>query len=112
MSKRDKSNPSTYPSSQAQETHISDPYLAAIEQALGKLSDVDRNTVAQHIKELAKMSKKRRHAILTLTEEEACPSAPRLASPAQQTVATTVPSRMTEYQQCDQDNPANLRVVK
>ena len=70
-SKRDKPNPSAYPSSQAQETHVSDPYLAAIEQALGELSDVDRNAVAQHIKKLAKMSKKRRHAILTLTEEEA-----------------------------------------
>ena len=69
-SKRDKPNPSAYPSSQAQETRVSDPYLTAIEQALGELSDVDSNAVAQHIKQLAKMSKKRRHAILTLTEEE------------------------------------------
>ena len=59
------------PSSQAEQTRVSDPYLTAIEQALGELSDVDRNAVAQHIKKLAKMSKKRRHAILTLTEEEA-----------------------------------------
>jgi len=44
--------------------------LTAIEQALGELSDVDSNAVAQYIKQLAKMSKKRRHAILTLTEEE------------------------------------------
>lgn len=70
-SKRDKPNPSAYPSSQPQQTRGSDPYLTAIEQALGELSDVDRNAVAQHIKKLVKMSKKRRHAILTLTEEEA-----------------------------------------
>jgi hypothetical protein len=52
-----------------QETHVSNSYLTAIEQALGGLSDVDRNAVAQHIKTLVKMSKKRRCAILTLTEE-------------------------------------------
>ena len=58
------------PSSQAEQTRVSDPYLTAIEQALGELSDVDRNAVVQHIKKLAKRSKKRRPAILTLTEEE------------------------------------------
>jgi len=63
-------NYSAYPSSQAQETQFSDPYLTAIEKALGELSDVDRNAVAQHIKSLATMSNKRRKAILTLTEEE------------------------------------------
>ena len=68
--KMDKPSPSECPSSQAQETQFSDPYLTAIELALGELSDVDRNAVARHIKKLAKMSKKRRYAILTLTEEE------------------------------------------
>ena len=63
-------NPSTIPSSQAQETRVSEPYLTSIEQALGELPSVERNAVAQHINALATMSKKRRHAILTLTEEE------------------------------------------
>ena len=67
----DKPSPIAYPSSQVQETHVSDSYLTAIEQALGGLSNVDRNAVAQHIKKLAEMSKKWRYAILTLTEEEA-----------------------------------------
>ena len=69
--KRDNPNPSSIPSSQAQQARIVDPFLPAIEQALSVLSDVDRNAVVQHIKKLAKMSKKRRRAILTLTEEEA-----------------------------------------
>ncbi len=64
-------NPSTIPSSHAQETRVSEPYLTSIEQALGELSGVERDAVAQHINALATMSKKRRHAILTLTEEEA-----------------------------------------
>ncbi len=34
------------------------------------LPGVERDAVAQHINALAKMSKKRRHAILMLTEEE------------------------------------------
>ena len=59
------------PSSQEQETRIFEPYLTSIEQALGELSGVERDAVAQHINALATMSKKRRHAILTLTEEEA-----------------------------------------
>ena len=63
-------NPSTIPSSQAQETRVSEPYLTSIEQALGELPGVERDAVAQHINALATMSKKRRHAILTLTEEE------------------------------------------
>ena len=51
--KRGNPNPSTIPSSQAQQTRIVDPYLPAIEQALSALSDVDRNAVVQHIKKLA-----------------------------------------------------------
>ena len=69
-SKQVPANPSAYPSSQAQETRVSEPYLTSIEQALGELPGVERNAVAQHINALATMSKKRRHAILTLTEEE------------------------------------------
>ena len=64
------SNTSSIPSSQAQETRVFEPYLTSIEQALGELPSGERNAVAQHINALATMSKKRRHAILTLTEEE------------------------------------------
>ena len=70
ISERGKSNPSTIPSSQAQETRVSEPYLTSIKQALGELPSVERDAVAQHINALATMSKNRRHAILTLTEEE------------------------------------------
>ena len=69
--KSSSANTSSIPSSQAQETRVSEPYLTSIEQALGELSGVERDAVAQHINALATMSKKRRHAILTLTEEEA-----------------------------------------
>ena len=64
------SNTSSIPSSQAQETRVFEPYLTSIEQALGELPSVERDAVAQHINALATMSKKRRYAILTLTEEE------------------------------------------
>ena len=64
------SNTSRFPCSQAQETRVFEPYLTSIEQALGELPGVERDAVAQHINALATMSKKRRHAILTLTEEE------------------------------------------
>ena len=47
------------------------PQLGIIQQALVMLPGVERDAVAQHINALATMSKKRRHAILTLTEEEA-----------------------------------------
>tara|TARA_B100001123_G_scaffold331933_1_gene374428 strand:- start:1352 stop:1567 length:216 start_codon:yes stop_codon:yes gene_type:complete len=56
------------PSSQAQETRVSEPYLTSIKQALGELSGVERDAVAQHINALATMSKKRRNAIMALTE--------------------------------------------
>ena len=46
------------------------PQLGIIQQALAMLPGVERDAVAQHINALATMSKKRRHAILTLTEEE------------------------------------------
>ena len=38
-SERGKSNPSAYPSSQAQETRVSEPYLTSIEQGVGELDD-------------------------------------------------------------------------
>jgi len=46
------------------------PQLGIIHQALAMLPGVERDAVAQHINALATMSKKQRHAILTLTEEE------------------------------------------
>ena len=65
------SNPSTIPSSQAQQTGQTDAQSTAIERELAKLADVDRDAMTRHVIALATMSKKRRHAILTLTEEEA-----------------------------------------
>ena len=58
-------------SSRNEKTNEITPQLEIIQQALAMLPGVERNAVAQHINALATMSKKRRHAILTLTEEEA-----------------------------------------
>ena len=41
-----------------------------IQKALAILPGIERDAVVQHINALAAMSKKRRHAILTLTEED------------------------------------------
>ena len=57
-------------SSRNEKTNEITPQLEIIQQALAMLPGVERNAVAQHINALATMSKKRRHAILTLTEEE------------------------------------------
>ncbi len=45
------------------------PEAAAIAQILAKLSDSERRAITNHIKTLTSMSKKRRAAILTLTNE-------------------------------------------
>ena len=68
--KRYPANPSTGPSSQTQQTGQTDAQSTAIERELGKLADVDRDAMTRHVIALATISKKRRHAILTLTEKE------------------------------------------
>ncbi len=64
------SNTSSRHSSRNEKQTEITPQLEMIQKALAILPGVERDAVAQHIHALAKMSKKRRHAILTLTEEE------------------------------------------